>query len=97
MADIEAFGDLIEIGHGGHIKPALGHGHDNIGKAEIERGQDRYKIFLWRGFLPQKVCTGDAEINFSLAQVLGNFRRREESDFNIFDAFQLATIAAVGA
>ena len=53
MAHIKAFGDFIEIGHGGHIKPAFRHGHGNIGKAEIERRQNRHKIFLRQRISPR--------------------------------------------
>ena len=52
--------------------------------------------FSWGADFPKKIRTGDTEINLPLAQVLGNFRRREKRDFNIFDALQLAVIATIG-
>ena len=68
-----------------------------LAKPKLSGDQDRHEIFSRRGFLPQEVRAGDAEIDLSVAQVLGNFGGREESDFNIVDAFQLAAIAAIRA
>ena len=43
------------------------------------------------------IRAGDAEINLSLAQVLGNFGGRKKSDFDAVHALQLATVATLRA
>ena len=96
MGTVELLGNIIKIGHGGDIKPAFRHRNDDIGGAETQTKRNRHIFIIWRDGFAEQVLAGDAGVDLAVAQIVGDFRRREEGDTHAGQTLQRAAIATVG-
>ena len=86
--------DIVEIGHRTHVDPGAGHGHHHIGIAEPERCEKSQPALGVRDRLAYQILAGDAEMRASARELRRDLGGRKEKDFDIFDAFESASIIA---
>ena len=89
--------DLVEIGHGAHVDPAVGHGDDDVGAAEAELLQELDAVIGVRHLLADEILAGDADVGATGFQIPRDLGRRHERDFDAIEAHDLAAIAALVA
>jgi hypothetical protein len=97
MTFVEALGNIIEIGHGGDIKPARRNRNHHIGGAEVQPQQNGGLQVFSGQFLAQQILAGDTQIELSGVQVLGDLRSWKKRHFDAIDAAQQPAVAALGA
>ena len=97
MALTEFGGDVVEVGHGVDIEPAVRDGDDNVSLAEAETGLDRDLRFPVGDVLAQKVLAGDAEVDAALADLARDLRGRQESDFDVVAPLDAGAVFSVVA
>ena len=89
--------DVVEIGHVAHVDPGLRHGDDHIGEAEAELVDEHDLPIGIEDHLAHQVFAGDAELHRALAELRGDFRRREVGDLDAVKAGDGAAIVACAA
>ena len=93
----EVGGDVVEVLHGDHVDPGLGHGDDDVALAEAER-RDRFGLLgESRHRLLDLVAAGDAEMDGTGADLAGDLGRRQERHLDAGEAGDAAAIAPPGA
>ena len=97
MLEAEGGGDVVEIGHVAHVDPGLRHGDDDIGEAEAELIDEHDLPVGIEDHLAHQVLAGDAEMHGALAELRGDFRRREIGDLDAVEAGDGAAIVARAA
>ncbi len=88
-------GDLVHIGHGVHINPALGRGHHQVGAAKAQGAQQHHPILHMLAPLTQQILAGDAQVDIARVQGRGDIGRRQQLDHGPRQAGDLGPIAAL--
>jgi len=78
--------DVVEIGHAAHVDPGLRYGNGDVGETETELVDEHDLPIDIGNHLPQQILAGNAEMDGALAELRGDFRRREVSDFDAVEA-----------
>ena len=75
----EQRGRLFEIGHGLHVKPAIGNGDDDIGAAETEFQETGHALVGVGNLLPDEIFSRYAQMNAPRLEMTRDLTGRENS------------------